>query len=41
VAGLLIRPEIRYDRDLGGARAFNNNKDNGQFTIASDVVLTF
>jgi len=41
ISGLMIRPEIRYDHDLGGARAFNNNKDNGQFTIASDVVLTF
>jgi hypothetical protein len=41
ISGLLIRPEVRYDRDLGGARAFNSNKDNGSFTIASDVVLTF
>lgn len=41
VSGLLIRPEVRYDRDLGNAKAFNGNKDNGSFTIASDVVLTF
>jgi hypothetical protein len=41
ISGLLIRPEIRYDVDLGGARAFNSNKDNGSFTAASDVVLTF
>jgi hypothetical protein len=41
ISGLLIRPEVRYDRDLGGAKAFNSNKDNGSFTIASDVVLTF
>ena len=41
INGLLIRPEVRYDRDLGGARAFNSNTDNGSFTIASDVVLTF
>jgi hypothetical protein len=41
ISGLLIRPEVRYDRDLGGNKAFNSNKDNGQFTIASDVVLTF
>jgi hypothetical protein len=41
ISGLLIRPEVRYDHDLGGARAFNSNKDNGSFTIASDVVLTF
>jgi len=41
ISGLLIRPEVRWDTDLGGARAFNGNKDNSQFTIASDVVLTF
>ena len=41
ISGLLIRPEIRWDTDLGGARAFNSNKDNAQVTIASDVVLTF
>lgn len=41
LSGLLIRPEVRWDTDLGGARAFNNNKDNSSFTLASDVVLTF
>jgi hypothetical protein len=41
ISGLLIRPEVRWDTDLGGARAYNSNKDNSQFTIASDVVLTF
>jgi len=41
ISGLLIRPEVRYDHDFGGARAFNSNKDNGSFTIASDMVLTF
>ena len=41
ISGLLIRPEVRYDRDLGGTKAFNSNKDNGSFTIGSDVVLTF
>jgi hypothetical protein len=39
ISGLLIRPEIRWDTDLGGARAFEGN--NSQVTIASDVVLTF
>jgi hypothetical protein len=41
ISGLLVRPEVRYDRDLGGNKAFNSNKDNGSFTIASDIVLTF
>jgi hypothetical protein len=41
ISGLMIRPEVRYDRDLGGNKAYNSNKDNGSFTIASDIVLTF
>jgi hypothetical protein len=41
ISGLLIRPEVRWDTDLGGAKAYNSNKDNSSFTIASDVVLTF
>lgn len=41
ISGLMIRPEVRWDTDLGGARAYNSNKDNSSFTIASDVVLTF
>jgi hypothetical protein len=41
ISGLLIRPEIRYDHDFGNAKAFNSNQDNGSFTIASDIVLTF
>lgn len=41
ISGLLIRPEIRWDTDLGGTKAFNGGKDNAQVTIASDVVLTF
>jgi hypothetical protein len=41
ISGLLIRPEIRWDTDLGGTKAFNGHQDNSQVTIASDVVLTF
>jgi hypothetical protein len=41
VSGLLIRPEVRWDTDLGGNKAFNSNKDNSSFTLASDFVLTF
>jgi hypothetical protein len=41
ISGLLIRPEVRWDTDLGGARAFNSHQDNAQVTIASDFVLTF
>jgi hypothetical protein len=39
ISGLLIRPEVRWDTDLGGQKAFGGN--NAQVTIASDVVLTF
>ena len=38
---LLIRPEVRYDRTLNGARAFNDGRDRGVFTLAADVVLGF
>jgi hypothetical protein len=41
ISGLLIRPEIRWDTDLGGASAFNGGTANSSFTAASDVVLTF
>jgi hypothetical protein len=41
ISGLLIRPEVRWDTDLGGNKAFNSNKDNSSVTLASDVVLTF
>jgi hypothetical protein len=47
IAGLLIRPEIRYDSTLDGVKAFNGpsitgaGKDVGVFTVATDVVLQF
>jgi hypothetical protein len=41
ISGLLIRPEVRWDTDLGGTKAFNSGKDNSQVTLASDFVLTF
>jgi hypothetical protein len=46
ISGLLIRPEVRWDTDLGGTGAFNRSSptshgDNSQVTLASDFVLTF
>jgi len=41
VTGLILRPEVRYDRSLGDTHPYNRGADNGSFTIASDVVLTF
>jgi hypothetical protein len=41
ITGLLVRPEVRYDRSLGDTHPFNRGVDNGSFTLASDIVLTF
>lgn len=41
IAGLTLRPELRYDRALNGVRAYNSGKDYGSFTIAADAVLGF
>lgn len=41
ISGLLVRPEVRYDRALTNTHPYNSGRDNGSFTIASDVVLTF
>ncbi len=38
---LLIRPEVRYDRALNNSRAFNDGKDRGAFTLATDIVIGF
>ena len=38
---LLFRPELRYDRALNNSRAFNDGKDRGAFTLATDVVIGF
>ena len=40
-AGLVIRPEIRFDHTLNGARPFNDLNDTGMFTIGIDALLTF
>jgi len=41
LAGLAIRPEIRYDRSLNNTRPFNNSSDRDQFTVGVDFILTF
>jgi Putative beta-barrel porin-2, OmpL-like. bbp2 len=41
MAGLVIRPEIRYDRALNGTHPFNDSSDRDQFTAALDFILTF
>lgn len=41
LAGLIIRPELRYDRSLNGTRPFNDSADRGVFTAGVDVVVSF
>jgi hypothetical protein len=41
LAGLVIRPELRYDRALTNTRPFNDSSDRDQFTASVDFVLTF
>lgn len=37
----MIRPELRYDRALSGGRPYNDGKDRGAFTLATDIVIGF
>jgi hypothetical protein len=41
LAGLTIRPEIRYDCSLNDTRPFNNSRDRDQFTAGIDFIVTF
>ncbi|MEJ0017125.1 MAG: outer membrane beta-barrel protein [Acetobacteraceae bacterium] len=41
VSGLMIRPELRVDSALNGAKPFKNGNASSAVTFASDFVLTF
>ena len=41
LAGLAIRPEIRYDCSLNDTRPFNNSSDRDQFTAGIDFIVIF
>src|SRR6266481_439932 len=41
LAGLAIRPEVRYDCSLNDSRPFNNSSDRDQFTAGIDFIVTF
>jgi Putative beta-barrel porin-2, OmpL-like. bbp2 len=41
IAGLLIRPEVRYDRALTSFTPFNQNTKQDQWTLGLDVILEF
>jgi hypothetical protein len=38
---LLVRPEIRYDQTLNNSRVFNDGKDRGAVTLATDLIIGF
>lgn len=41
IQGLIIRPEIRYDRSLTDAKPYNGFNDQGAFTLGADVIVQF
>ncbi len=41
LAGLMIRPELRYDRALNGRRPFNDSSDRGMLTAGIDLIFSF
>ena len=41
LAGLMIRPEVRWDRSLNGTTPFNDSSQRNQFTAGLDVILKF
>lgn len=41
VTTLTFRPEVRYDHSLDNRRPYGGNSDNGQLTVAADMILGF
>jgi hypothetical protein len=41
IAGLTIRPELRFDRALNGTQPFNDSNERNQFTAGIDVIIGF
>ncbi len=41
ISTLAIRPELRYDDALNGTHPYGDGRDDGQFTLAADVILGF
>ncbi len=39
--GIIIRPEVRYDRALNGTKAYDDGTKEDQWTIACDVIFAF
>jgi len=41
LAGLTIRPEVRYDYSLNNTQPFNNSSNRDQFSAGIDFIVTF
>ncbi len=41
LSGLLVRPEVRYDRSLNDTRPFDDSSDKDQLTFGVDAILSF
>jgi hypothetical protein len=41
IAGLTIRPELRFDSALNGTHPFNDSSESNQFTAGIDFVIVF
>ena len=41
LTGIMVRPELRYDRSLNDTRPFNDSAEKDQFTASVDVILQF
>lgn len=41
LAGLMLRPEIRYNSSLNGTKPYNGGKDTGSFLMSADAVINF
>jgi hypothetical protein len=41
IKGLIVRPEIRYDRSLSGTTPFNVGTAYSQFTFGGDIIVKF
>jgi hypothetical protein len=41
LTGLMIRPEVRFDRSLNNTHLFNDSSDRDMLTAKFDVLFTF
>jgi hypothetical protein len=41
LTGVILRPEIRYDRALNNSKPYDDGTDRGSVTLAADVIIQF